>query len=93
MQSYFNFLYLQVVTNPHTGQVQTKKKLGGSYPGQRRPHHATYTPDASQFDHNGQSVVHFKAYGGGNALTLVQQDGTNPAVSGATVPEYVSGTY
>lgn len=82
----------EVVTNPSTGQVETKKKLGGAYPGQRRPQHATYTPDASQFDGNGQAVVHFKAYGGGNALTLVQQDGTNQPSIGIAQPEYVSVT-
>jgi hypothetical protein len=83
----------QVKTNPHTGQVETKKKLGGAYPGQRRPHHNPYVPDASQFGSNGQATVHFKAYGGGTALTLVQQDGSNAPVSGAATPQYVQGTF
>ena len=65
--------------------------MGGAYPGQRRPHHEAYTPDASQFNQNGQAVVHFKAYGGGNALTLVQQDGSNQPVTGIAVPQYVQG--
>jgi hypothetical protein len=66
-----------------TGKTTEKKRLGGAYPGQRRPHHNPYTPTESQFDKlTGQAVVHFKAYGGGNALTLVQQDGTAQPQSG-----------
>jgi hypothetical protein len=81
------------VTDPHSGQTKIKKKLGGAYPGQRRPNHGQFTPDATQFDSNGQAVVHFKAYGGGNALTLVQQDGSNRPVTGAVTPEYIEGSF
>jgi hypothetical protein len=82
-----------VVTDPHSGQTKIKKKLGGAYPGQRRPNHGQYTPDASQFGSDGQAVVHFKAYGGGNALTLVKQDGSNQPVSGLAAPQYIEGLY
>lgn len=81
-----------------TGQKTEKKKLGGAYPGQRRPHHNPHTPNESQFDKiTGQAVVHFKAYGGGNALTLVQQDGTAQPQSGgnaygSTGSQYVQVT-
>jgi hypothetical protein len=61
-----------------------KKTLGGAYPGQRRPQHATYTPAASEFGPDGKAVVHFVAYGGGNALTLVQQDGSSKPQGGGT---------
>jgi hypothetical protein len=81
------------VTDPHSGQTKIKKKLGGAYPGQRRPNHGQFTPDATQFDSNGQAVVHFKAYGGGNALTLVQQDGSNQPVTGTATPEYIEGSF
>jgi hypothetical protein len=66
--------------------VKEKKKLGGSYPGQRRPQHAPYKPGDNDFDKTGQAVVHFKAYGGGNALTLVKQDGSAQPQSGG--PEF-----
>jgi hypothetical protein len=70
-----------------TGKTTEKKRLGGAYPGQRRPHHNPYTPNDSQFDKlTGQAVVHFKAYGGGNALTLVKQDGTSQPQSGGPFP-------
>eukprot|EP00541_Cyclophora_tenuis_P012936 CAMPEP_0116555460 /NCGR_PEP_ID=MMETSP0397-20121206/8161_1 /TAXON_ID=216820 /ORGANISM="Cyclophora tenuis, Strain ECT3854" /LENGTH=198 /DNA_ID=CAMNT_0004080737 /DNA_START=114 /DNA_END=710 /DNA_ORIENTATION=+ len=59
----------EIVTDPVTGQVREKKKLGGSYPGNRPPQHAPYTPPAGDF-HNGQATAHFISYGGGNALTL-----------------------
>jgi hypothetical protein len=82
-----------VVTDPHTGQTKTKKKLGGAYPGQRRPKKDTYVPDDSQFGKDGKAMVHFKAYGGGNALTLVKQDGTNQPASGTAGPQYIQGSY
>ena len=84
----------QVTTDPFTGQPKTKNTLGGAYPGQRRPTGTPYAPPASTFS-NGQATVHFKAYGGGNALTLVQQDGSSHPASGipaAKLPEYVSVT-
>lgn len=88
-------LLLQVTADPHTGEMKTKKKLGGAYPGQRRPNHAPYTPDGAAFDGTGNAIVHFKAYGGGNALTLVKQDGTNQPDSGvatATPAQYIQVT-
>lgn len=82
-----------MTTDPITGQQKTKKKLGGAYPGQRRPQHAPHAPDASAFQ-NGQATVHFKAYGGGNALTLVQQDGSSaPASGGGGVPVATPAQY
>jgi hypothetical protein len=87
-------LHNQVTTDPLTGQPKTKKTLGGAYPGQRRPAGTPYAPPASAFS-NGQATVHFKAYGGGNALTLVQQDGSSNPASGipvAKLPEYVQVT-
>lgn len=75
----------EYVTDPVTGKTTEKKRLGGAYPAQRRPHHNAYTPNENQFDKvTGQAVVHFKAYGGGNALTLVQQDGTSQPQSGGS---------
>lgn len=35
--------------------------------------------------------MHFKAYGGGNALTLVKQDGTNQPSVGAAAPQFIQG--
>lgn len=69
-----------------------KKKLGGAYPGQRRPQQQPYAPSASEFDKNGQAVAHFKAYGGGNALTLVKNDGTNNPQSGKAEAQFIEGT-
>jgi hypothetical protein len=58
----------KVSTDPSTGQQVSKKKLGGHYPGNRPPEHATYRPN--EFDEHGQATAHFVAVGGGNALTL-----------------------
>lgn len=80
----------QIVTDIH-GNEKKKKKLGGAYPGQRRPQHQQYAPPASEFDQNGQAVAHFMAYGGGNALTLVQNDGSNKPQSGKTEPQFIQG--
>ena len=74
-----------------TGQEKKKNKLGGAYPGQRRPQQAPYTPSADQFGPDGKATVHFMAYGGGNALTLVQHDGTNQPQTGGYQPEYIQG--
>jgi hypothetical protein len=70
--------------------------LGGAYPGKRRPAHNPYTPGENEFDKvTGQAVVHFKAYGGGNALTLVKQDGSAQPQSGPGGkpggPQYIQG--
>lgn len=85
----------QVSTDPITGQTKTKKKLGGAYPGQRRPNQMPYVPDSGAFDSTGTAKVHFKAYGGGNALTLVRQDGSSQPASGipvATPAQYIEVT-
>jgi hypothetical protein len=71
----------QVFTDPMTGQEKTRKKLGGAYPGQRRPPNQPYLPPA-----------HFVAYGGGNALTLVKQDGSHQPEAGKAQSEYIQGT-
>lgn len=80
----------QTTTDPYTGKQTTKTSLGGAYPGQRRQNASPYKPAASEFDGNGQATAHFQAIGGGNALTLVQQDGT--AVPMTTAPQYIQGT-
>lgn len=75
----------------HNGNVKTKKKLGGAYPGQRRPNHQPYAPPASDFGKDGQATVHFVAYGGGNALTLVKKDGSSQPQSGAAEAQFIQG--
>ena len=51
-------------------------------------------PAASQFGPDGTATVHFMAYGGGNALTLVPQDGSAPQPAvGKPQPQYIQGTY
>jgi len=80
------------VTDPHTGQAKQKKRLGGAYPGQRRPQHAPYAPPASDFGKDGTATAHFIAYGGGNALTLVKPDGSHQPQTGQARPEYIQGT-
>lgn len=72
----------QVIVDPMTGKETKKKKLGGAYPGQRRPQHQPYVPPASDFDKEGKATAHFIAYGGGNALTLVKKDGSSKPESG-----------
>jgi hypothetical protein len=75
-----------------TGQEKTRKKLGGAYPGQRRPTNQPYLPPASEFGKDGQAVTHFVAFGGGNALTLVKQDGSHQPEFGKAQSEYIQGT-
>lgn len=77
--------------DPGTGQQKTKKKLGGAYPGQRRPQNAPYVPPANDFGKDGTATAHFIAYGGGNALTLVKQDGSHQPEAGKPQPEYIQG--
>jgi hypothetical protein len=64
----------------------------GSYPGQLRPQHNQYQPNA--FD-NGQATAHFVQYGGGNALVLA--DGPNPTEikpqQGQEQPLLISGAF
>lgn len=84
-----------MVTDPITGESKTKKKLGGAYPGQRRPNQGQYAPADVEFGKDGKATVHFKAVGGGNALQLVQQNGvpTQPtATANGGGPEFIQGT-
>lgn len=70
-----------------------KKKLGGAYPGNRRPQQAPYQPPQSEFQ-NGQATAHFVAYGGGNALVKVDQANSPPQLaSGDPAKEYISGKF
>ena len=89
---FLNLINCQVYTDPNTGAAKHKHKMGGSYPGNRRPQEQQYTPTASQFQ-NGQAVAHFVNYGGGNALVL-QQNGIAQPQAGqplATQPTYIQG--
>jgi len=87
----------ETTTNAVTGQTNTKHKMGGAFPGNRRPVNKPYTPPASQFS-NGQATSHFVSYGGGNALVLKQGSGdtaqpqTGAMVATAKPPEYISIT-
>uniref|UniRef100_A0A7S4MMB2 Uncharacterized protein n=1 Tax=Odontella aurita TaxID=265563 RepID=A0A7S4MMB2_9STRA len=80
------------------GAVETqkpKKKLGGQYPGNRRAKQQPYIPDASEFQKvNGNTEVasaHFVAYGGGNALKLMDKPNrAQPAAN--TNSDYVEVT-
>jgi hypothetical protein len=82
-----NFYFHKVTTDPYTGQKKVKKRLGGAYPGQKIPQHGPYVPPASAFGKDGQATAHFVTHGGGNALTLVQCDGsTAPQVGGSVSP-------
>jgi hypothetical protein len=83
-------VFFQVVTD-HNGHEKTKKTLGGAYPGQRPPQHQPYAPASSDYNSNGTAVAHFMAYGGGNALTLVRQDGSNKPEMGQAQPMLVQG--
>jgi hypothetical protein len=80
----------QVYTDPRTGQKKVTKRLGGAYPG-RTSHSSPYIPPASAFGKDGQATAHFIAHGGGNALTLVQSDGSTAPEVGGTQPEFIQG--
>ena len=80
------------MTDPVTGQTNTKKKLGGSYPGMSAPHHKPYAPPASAFQNGTTAQAHFIQYGNGNALTLVQNDGSSQPQSGGPESQYVQVT-
>lgn len=83
----------EYTTDYVTGDKKAKHKMGGAYPGNRRPVNNPYTPPASQFS-NGQATSHFVSYGGGNALVLKQGGVSQPQI-GATVakpPEYIQVT-
>ena len=79
--------------DPHSGQEKKKKKLGGAYPGQRRPQHSPYVPPEHEFGKDGQAVAHFISYGGGNALTLVRHDGSSAPEQGKPQKEYIQGEF
>lgn len=64
---------VQIIENPVTGEVKKKKKLGGAYPGQRPAQHQPYRPPAKDFGADGKATLNFVAYGGGNALKLVEK--------------------
>ena len=91
MPSPFYCQHDQVVTDPVTGEIKKKKKNGGAYPGQGGQQHAPYQPPASAFQ-NGQATAHFVSYGGGNALTLQQADGTTKPQHGGPAREFVNVT-
>ncbi|KAL7574046.1 hypothetical protein ACA910_015624 [Epithemia clementina (nom. ined.)] len=80
----------EYVVDPATGKEVQKRKLGGNYPGNRRPQHAPYQPPASAFDGTGTAKAHFVAYGGGNALTLVRTNGITTTT--ATPSNYIEVT-
>jgi len=80
-----------VVTDPVTGEIKKKKKMGGAYPGQMGQQHAAYQPPASAFQ-NGQATAHFVSYGGGNALTLVQPDGSSKPQHGGPGGKFIRVT-
>jgi hypothetical protein len=85
----------EVQVDTHTGKP--KKKLGGDYPGNRRPQQAPYAPPQSDFQkvdgNTSQATAHFVAYGGGNALVLVDDANSPPqAASGGPAKEYISVT-
>lgn len=81
------------------GAVETskpkKKKLGGQYPGNRRAKQQPYIPDANEFqkvDGNTEvATAHFVAYGGGNALVLMNKPNRAQPAAGNNV-EYVEVT-
>ena len=81
----------EVVTDPVTGEVKKKKKLGGAYPGQMGQQHAPYQPPASAFQ-NGLATAHFVSYGGGNALTLMQPDGSTKPQHGGPETQFIKVT-
>ena len=74
-----------------TGEVKKKKRLGGAYPGQGGQQHAPYQPPASAFQ-NGQATAHFVSYGGGNALTLQQSDGSTKPQHGGPEGQFIQVT-
>eukprot|EP00522_Entomoneis_paludosa_P016643 CAMPEP_0172454852 /NCGR_PEP_ID=MMETSP1065-20121228/11725_1 /TAXON_ID=265537 /ORGANISM="Amphiprora paludosa, Strain CCMP125" /LENGTH=190 /DNA_ID=CAMNT_0013207257 /DNA_START=17 /DNA_END=589 /DNA_ORIENTATION=- len=82
----------EYVVDPATGKEVKKTKFGGAHPANRRPQQAPYTPPATDFGKDGQATAHFVAYGGGNALTLVQKDGTSTPQTGPKPPEYIEVT-
>lgn len=82
-----------------TGETKTTHKMGGSYPGNRRPASKPYNPPASQSS-NGQAVSHFVSYGGGNALVLKENGISQPQIGASSYangkqdnqPQYIQVT-
>jgi len=88
-------LFLITQVDPNTGKE--KKKLGGAYPGNRRPQQAPYAPPQSDFQkvdgNTSEATAHFVSYGGGNALVLVDDANSPPQMaSGGPAKEYISVT-
>jgi hypothetical protein len=80
--------------DPVTGEK--KKKLGGAYPGNRRPQQAPYAPPQSDFQkvdgNTAQATAHFVSYGKGNALVLVDHANAPPQLAtGVPQKEYIQG--
>eukprot|EP00934_Nitzschia_sp_Nitz4_P004450 Nitzschia sp. Nitz4//scaffold20_size174350//172047//172957//NITZ4_002135-RA/size174350-snap-gene-0.254-mRNA-1//-1//CDS//3329541908//4440//frame0 len=86
----------EMVTDPVTGQTYAKHNMGGSYPGNRRTPHQPYSPEASEFNKQGQATAHFVSYGGGNALVLQQNGMVQPQVgaqlASSNKPQYIQVT-
>jgi hypothetical protein len=81
--------------DPVTGEK--KKKLGGAYPGNRRPQQAPYAPPQSDFQkvdgNTAQATAHFVSYGKGNALVLVDHANAPPQLAtGVPQKEFIQGT-
>jgi hypothetical protein len=92
--AHFLLVFFIRQVDPVTGE--TKKKLGGNYPGNRRPQQAPYVPPQTEFHKvdgdTAQATAHFVAYGGGNALVLVDQANAPPQLAtGAPQKEYIQG--
>jgi len=83
----------EYVVDPATGKEVKKTRFGGAHPGNRRPQHSPYVPPDNEFGKDGKATAHFVAYGGGNALTLVQKDGlSQQPQAGPKPPEYIEVT-
>jgi hypothetical protein len=83
----------QIHTDPHTGQETKRKRLGGAYPGQRRPQHAPYQPPGAAFGNGDQATAHFVSYGGGNALVLQNSNGPSRPEQGIPGKDYIQGKF
>jgi len=77
---------VQIIENPVTGEVKKKTKLGGAYPGQRPAQHQPYRPPANDFGADGKATLNFVAYGGGNALKLVEKNDAAGSVQQPSSP-------
>ena len=78
----------EVITDPYTGQVKVKKRLGGAPPALRRPQ-ATLDAPTPQLN----QPLHYVSYGGGNALYLMNMNNhPGNAYSNMNNSENVQGT-